>query len=126
MKRVWFAFALLLAVILGSAFGIHHTRKITDQMTEIVEEAKDAQQTGREKDALQLIQKASKTWQDAHPVLCAYMEHNTLGEINQLLCGMPELCRYGAKDQFLSDCDKVLAQIRDMAEAEIPDMKNIF
>ncbi|HBT90709.1 MAG TPA: hypothetical protein DEB16_02540 [Ruminococcaceae bacterium] len=126
MKRVWCALALLVVVILVSVFGILHTRRVTAQMAQVVEQAKDAQETGDEKSALRLSRQASQAWKDAHPVLCAYMEHTTLSEVDQLLCGLPELCRNGAKDQFLSDCDKVLAQFDYMAESEIPDVKNIF
>lgn len=126
MKRVWFAFALMLATIVASVLGISHTRRITDRMTATVTQAKSAQENGDAGKALRLSEQAAEDWHDAHDTLGVYMEHTELHQIDQILCGLPELCEHGSEDQFLSDCDKVLAQFHYMSESEIPNLRNIF
>lgn len=126
MKRLWIALALISIVLVTCVIGISYTQKITSEMTQTVEAAKEAQKRGDVNAAYELSTTAKNNWKDAHRVLCVYMVHNDLEEIDQTLALLPELCRNGAKDSFLSECDRGLTLISSLNESESPNIENIF
>lgn len=126
MKRMWAALILLVLLVTTCIIGIYNTQKVSAEMMQTVSQAKTAQQRGDDKTACRLSEKATEDWRKAHRVLCVYMVHSRLEEIDQTLSSLPELCRNGAKDSFLSECDKGLAQLSYLNESEIPDIGNIF
>lgn len=126
MKRIWAAVILLVLTVTACVAGISCTKKITSQMTRTVTMAKDAQERGDEETACKISEQAAKDWRDAHRFLCVYMVHDRLEAIDQTLAALPELCRNGAKDEFLSECDCGLTQISYLNESEVPNLDNIF
>jgi PBP1b-binding outer membrane lipoprotein LpoB len=126
MKRIWIALALLALVIATCVMGICYTREITEKMTQTVQEAKDAEKRGDIDTAYELSITARKDWKNAHNVLCVYMVHNDLEEIDQTLALLPELCLNGAKDTFLSECDRGLTLISSLDESVSPKFENVF
>jgi hypothetical protein len=126
MKRLWAALVLFVLVMAVCVLGIFHTERVTAQMVQNVTAAKEAQERGDGKAALQLSREAVQNWRADHPVLCMYMVHSRLENIDQTLSALPELCRNGAKDAFLSECDKGLAQLSYLTELEIPNLENIL
>ena len=46
--------------------------------------------------------------------------------VGQTLAGLPALSEYGAREQFLADCDRSLEQLSYLNEMETPDVANIF
>lgn len=126
MKRVWISFGIFIVLTGVCIVGINYTSKLSGQMVQTVQEAKDAEQRGEKADAVRLSQKAVNDWQDAHSVLCLYMPHSKLEAIGQTLSGLPMLCQYDGTDQFLADCDRSIEQIEYLDETEIPTPENIF
>ena len=126
MKRLWIALALLALVLVTCIIGISYTQKITSEMTQTVEKAKDAQKRGDVNAAYQLSTTAKNNWREAHRVLCVYMVHSDLEEIDQTLAVLPELCQNGAKDSFLSECDRGLTLLSSLNESVSPSIENIF
>lgn len=126
MKRMWAVLILLVLMLAACGFGISHTRKVTSEMTQTVSSAKQAQERGDTAAAYRLSKKAVTDWQNAHRVLCVFMVHSQLAELDQTLSVLPELCRNGAEDSFLSECDRGLMLISSLNESEIPNVENIF
>ena len=126
MKRIWAALTLLVLTVAICAVGIGYTRNVTAKMTQTVSQAKAAQKRGDDAAACKLSEEAREDWKDAHRLLCVYMVHDRLEAIDVTLAAMPELCRNGAKDEFLSYCDQGLLQISYLNESEIPNLENIF
>lgn len=126
MKRMWVALVLLILAVTVCGIGIYNTQKVTAEMIQTVSQAKSAQEKGDDKAACKLSEKAEDDWREAHSVLCTYMVHARLEEIDQTLSTLPELCRNGAKDAFLSECDRSLTQFSYLTEAEMPSIGNIF
>lgn len=126
MKRMWAALILLVLTVAACVAGIACTKGITSQMMQTVTMAKEAQERGDEANACRLSEQAVKDWRDAHRFLCVYMVHDRLEAIDQTLAALPELCRNGAEDAFLSQCDCGLTQISYLNESEIPNIDNVF
>lgn len=126
MKRMWIALALLVLTVSSCAVGITYTRSVTARMTQTVSQAKAAQKKGNAAAACRLSEQAKKDWKDAHRVLCVYMVHERLEALDETLAVMPELCRNGAKEEFLSECDRGLMQIAYLNESETPNLENVF
>lgn len=126
MKRIWLAAALFVLSIIVCSLGINNTQKVTAQMMQTVSMAKNAQEKGDAKAAYRLSEKALSDWHCVHRTLCTYMVHSRLESIDQTLSILPELCQNGAKDSFLSECDRSIIQISYLKESEIPNLDNIF
>jgi acyl-CoA reductase-like NAD-dependent aldehyde dehydrogenase len=126
MKRMWVALALFVLTVAACVVGITYTQNITAKMTETVSQAKAAQKRGDVDAACKLSEQAKSEWKEAHRLLCVYMVHDRLEEIDVTLAAMPELCRNGAEEEFLSECDRGLMQISYLNESEIPNLENIF
>jgi hypothetical protein len=126
MKRMWAALFLFVLTVAACIAGIGNTKGVTAQMTQTVSMAKTAQENGDAKTACRLSEKAANDWHNAHRLLCIYMVHDRLEAIDQTLATLPELCRKGAEDAFLSECDRGLTQISYLNESEIPNLENIF
>lgn len=126
MKRMWAALVLLVLLVVTCVIGIVHTDKVTDRLVGTVNAAKQAQAKDDTKTALRLSRQALQEWHDADSGLHIYMQHSRLDTIDQALAGLPELCQNGAKDSFLSECDKSLALFSYLNESEVPNIRNIF
>lgn len=126
MKRVWISLAIFVALVSVCILGVRYTYRISNEMIQVITEAKTAEQRGETAKAVQLSRTADEDWRSAHSILCIYMPHGKLESIGQTLAGLPMLCQYGAREQFLADCDRSIEQISYLGEAETPTIANIF
>ncbi len=126
MKRIWAAVILAAISLTICIIGLRHTQDVTAQMAQTVTMAKKAEERGDSAAAYTLSLKASQDWKNAHQALCTYMIHSQLEEIDQTLALLPALCKEGADDSFLSECDRGLVQISYLNESEIPNLQNIL
>jgi hypothetical protein len=126
VKRIWTALAIFVILVSVSAAGTSTTRKICNETSAAVTAAKAAQENGDAEKALKLSKTAVKGWHMSHRVLCMYMPHSKLESIEETISGLPMLCKYGAEDQFMADCDRSLEQLSYLMESEEPNMQNIF
>lgn len=126
MKRMWAALILMILTVGMGVFGILHTQAVTERMMRTVASAKSAAEEEDRETALALSREAVKDWKDAHKILCLYMIHSRLEEIDKTLAALPELCGGEEKEEFLSECDRGLMQISYLNESETPIPENIF
>ena len=126
MKRLWISLAIFVVLTGMCIIGLQYTEGVSADMIRTVEEAKSAEQRGEVDAAVELSRKAGSDWRNMHRVLCTFMPHARLEAINQTLAGLPMLGQYGAKEQFLADCDRSIEQISYLNEAELPSLANIF
>lgn len=126
MKRLWASLILLVVLVTVCLIGVHTTRKASETMIQTVTAARDAEIGGDTSKAVSLSEKAVKDWRVSHSTLCLYMPHARLEAIDQILSGLPNLCKFGAKEQYLADCDRSISQLTYLTESEIPSIANIF
>ena len=126
MKRIWAAIAISIILTVVSIIGTGTTKKICSKTSETISAAKTAQESGDTQKALKLSETAAYDWHEQHNTLCIYMPHAKLEAIEHTIAGLPMLCKYGAQDQFMSDCDKSLEQLSYLTESEEPNLQNIF
>lgn len=106
--------------------GAGTAKKACTETSETIIAAKAAQESGDTEKALKFSETAADNWHEQHKKLCMYMPHAKLESIEQTISGLPMLCKYGAEDQFMSDCDKSLEQLSYLMESEEPSIQNIF
>lgn len=126
MKRIWASGIICVVLVILCIFGITTTKKVTDELTTTVTQAKEAAAAGDIDKSYQLSQKAVADWHSRHEILCVYMPHAKLEAIDQTLAALPELVKNGANDQFAGECDRGITQIDYLNESEIPNIQNIF
>lgn len=126
MKRIWAALILLVLTLAACTVGILHTRRVAAQMIGTVTMAREAEAVGDMQSAKSLSEQAIGMWRENHKFMCTYMMHSSLQEIDQTLSALPSLSTAGESSQFFAECDKGIAQLSYLDEAEIPNIENIF
>ena len=126
MKRIWISVAIFALLTCAGIVGNRYTGKVCAQIMQTVSEAKSAEQRGETDAAVELSLKAVQDWKTMHRHLCTFMPHSRLEEIGQTLAGLPMLGRYGAREEFLADCDRSIDQLSYLNESETPSIANIF
>ena len=126
MKRLWACAVILVFLITICVFGTAKTRKVSEQMTQIIESARLAAQAGDLEQAQKLSEKAADDWHRYHEVLCTFMPHAQLEAVDQTLSGLPMLCYFEGLDQFGADCDRSITQIMYLNESQFPTLENIL
>lgn len=126
MKRIWAAIVIFVILTVVSIIGTGTAKKACTETSETIIAAKSAQESGNTEKALKLSESAANGWHEQHKRLCIYMPHAKLEAIEHTISGLPMLCKYGAEDQFMSDCDKSLEQLSYLMESEEPSLQNIF
>lgn len=126
MKRLWISLLIFVGLVILCIFGTQYTGKVSVDLMKTVSQAKSAEQQGNTAAAVELSRKAGQDWRDVHRLMCTYMPHSKLEAIDQTLAGLPMLSQYGAKEQFLADCDRCLEQFSYLNESEVPSIANIF
>ena len=126
MKRMWISLVILVLLVAVCSIGFYNTKRISSYMLKTVTQARNAEIDGDTPKAVSLSEKAEQDFRADHEILCLYMPHARLEAIDQTISGLPMLCRYGAKEQFLADCDRSITQLSYLTETEIPSLANIF
>ncbi|MGX8699811.1 DUF4363 family protein [Caproiciproducens sp.] len=126
MKRLWACAVILVLLITVCTYGTVKTKKVSEQMTQTLESARQAALEGDLKEAQKLSQKAADDWHGYHEVLCTFMPHAQLEAVDQTLSGLPMLCYFEGTDQFGADCDRGITQIMYLNESQLPTLENIF
>ena len=126
MKRLWASLILLVVLVVVCTLGLNTTRNASETMIKTVTAARDAEIAGNTARSVSLCEKAVKDWRAGHSVLCLYMPHARLEAIDQTLSGLPNLCKFGAKEQYLADCDRSITQLTYLTESEVPSIAKIF
>lgn len=126
MKRIWISLVIFVLLIGAGITGNRYTSSVCTQIIQTVSEAKSAEQRGETDAAVELSRKAVQDWKAKHRGLCTFMPHAKLEAIGQTLAGLPMLGQYGAREEFLADCDRSIEQLSYLNETETPNIANIF
>ena len=126
MKRLWVAAIIFAFLIVLCGIGVHSTETITQDMEQKITDARRAAEAGNREQAYILSTEAFESWHEYHHVLYMYITHSKLEAVDQILAGLPSLIKYGADDQFFSECDRGLMQIQYLTDSELPNIRNIL
>ncbi len=126
MNRLWAAGAILLILIAVCTSAVFITQSITVSIVEQMEEIsltilKEDRQT-----ATALCKKTIDKWHVHHAVLCTYMSHIQLEEIDRSLTALSAYLEYGEEADIQAECNRIIEMISHLQEAELPYIQNIL
>lgn len=126
MNRLWAAGIIVAVLITICTLAVLSTQNITASMTEDIKQIAATSLENDKETAIALSQKTAKNWQEHHAVLCTYMSHTQLEEVDRLLAALPAYIEYGEQADIQAECCRIIEMISHLDEAELPYIQNIL
>lgn len=125
MKRFIIAIILICMSVMMCIWG---TVEAGDASSSTISEINELKEKIAQEDASasSLSYLAIDNWQKHHDILCLYMSHDRLGQIDDTLALIPVLVHYNDVSQACSLCDKACEQISELVESQQVSLGNIF
>ena len=125
MNRLWAAaglLAVLTALCVWAGFSTSSiTASLSQEMTQITEIL-----TKDKAAALTLSRQAEEKWQSRHAVLCTFMSHTRLEEIDRSLSALPAYIELGEEADVRAECSRIAEMVQQLSEAEMQYFQNIL
>lgn len=126
MKRLWASAVILVVTLTLCWLGIITTLNHSTHLSEALEQAQAAVESGDIATAIQLSEQAESDWRDSHQIMCTYIPHTRLESLDMSLSTLAPLLRHGALDEFSAERARASAQIASLRETELPTLQNIL
>lgn len=126
MNRLWAAGAISLILAAICTTAVLATQNITDSMTEQIEQIANAVLEEDQQTAINLHKQVTEKWQVHHAVLCTFMSHMHLEEIDRSLAALSAYLESGEKADMQAECNRIIEMIRHLEETELPYIQNIL
>ncbi len=126
MNRVWAAAGLLAAVAGLCAFCLWYVHLSTDNLTAELETITAALEREDRAVALQETESARKNWKQGHAVLCMFLSHVQLAEVDRSLAALPAYITLGEIADGVAECGRIAEMVRHLRESELPLVQNIL
>ena len=121
MNRLWAAAGLLAVLITICTLAVISTQSITNSITQDIKQIAD---TSLQDDTLS--RQAGEKWQNHHAVLCTFMSHMQLEEIDRSLAALPAFIELGEEADIQAECNRIIEMVQHLNEAELPYIQNIL
>ena len=126
MNRLWAAAGLLAVLITICTLAVISTQSITNSITQDIEQIADTSLQDDKDTALTLSRQAEEKWQNHHAVLCTFMSHMQLEEIDRSLAALPAFIELGEEADIQAECNRIIEMVQHLNEAELPYIQNIL
>lgn len=126
MKRLWAAIALLSLILMGSLLNARSIVRITDSLTQQMEQAQELVQAGHWDQALLCSRQAHQLWEQNYFYLHVVIRHS---ELDQIACGFDRVQLALVQqdwNQYISAKTDLTAQLSFMRDMERPSLVNIL
>ena len=126
MKRLWYAFVLVV-IALGISFTeFIAVRNSYNTFIKTIDEARTAVEQEDYKRAKRLGKDLENKWNEKEKKLNYLLEHSVLDDLSMNIAELSDLSSEESKNDFLSDIDKIKRQFIVLYTNELPYGDNIF
>lgn len=126
MNRLWAAGAILLILIAVCTASVFMTQSITVSIAEQIEQISLTISEEDRETAASLCKETIDEWQVHHAILCTYMSHIQLEEIDRSLSALSAYLEYGEEADIQAECNRIIEMMSHLQEAELPYIQNIL
>ena len=126
MNRLWAAAGLLLTLIIVCTLAIISTHTITNTITENIQQIANDSLENKTESALALSKQTIEKWQNHHAILCTFMSHMQLEEIDRSLSTLPAYIELGEQADIQAECNRIIEMVSHLNETEMPYIQNIL
>jgi hypothetical protein len=126
MRRLWWAVALLLALVAASLLNAWQAQTFSDSLTAQLTEAQQLATEGQWAESYAVTQRAYDRWQNRHTYLHIVMRH---GDTDQILRAFHQVLQYlelQNLDQYAAANTDLIVQITLLAEMEQASLVNVL
>lgn len=126
MKRFWFGWILLIAVLLLCCFVSRRMGDITSEMAEL---AALAEQRALEEDwgnALSLLERAENTWKRNWAFSASVADHNPMEQIDSLFSRLRSFGKSRETAEFAAGCAELTRLLQAMGDAHALSLENLL
>ncbi len=126
MKRVIVAIVLFAAVAIGCVVMLLFERQVFGDLTDLIDTAETCYRNGDVEGALAAAERLSKQVpQNAH-LLCVFLPHQALSELEKGTAGLPLILRYGDPRDFPAEARRCRLMLQRVWDQEKPLLENIL
>ncbi|MDR3179020.1 MAG: DUF4363 family protein [Oscillospiraceae bacterium] len=126
MKRIWFAFSIVIVTLSICIFSLLFTKKVTTNLNshlfEIEKNLKNNEITLAFKKTLDF----EKTWENYGRKLTTFMEHIKIELVDQSVVAMRRNLEEKRREDALVELSKILKLLEQIKESETPTLNNVF
>lgn len=126
MKRLWFASAILAALLLSALINAWYVQSLADRLAEDLIQSQIMAQAGQWTQAEQQTQAVYQRWQDNHFYLHTVMRHSDTDQILRSFQGVLQYLSIREWDQYTAANADLITQIQLLAEMEQASLVNVL
>lgn len=126
MKRAWAAVAMIAAVLILCMMGLNATNRMIGELSEEFEQAHSAVSQGNIDLAQQHSQSIVQLWDQNYRLLCTYIPHDKLEQIDQCIATLQSNLQYQEYAEFSAELNRAHAQLEHLRDTEMPSIENIL
>ena len=126
MKRPLIALILFFLILFLCLLASYNAMQMAEDTVEALKELQERIRSEDFSSALSIGRRLQESWEKRHLILCTYMAHDRLEEIDQSISAMLPLIEYQESGHILSECDRIIAQVRYLRESERFHLENIL
>lgn len=126
MKRLWAAVIILIFLLFICSVGSKTTVQSTSQMTSQLNTLKAEVSKHNTATALAMSQDIIHRWNHEHSILCMYISHEHIEQIDQTLSVLPAYIQNDSYDAFQAECDRACLLIRRLNDTEQLSLENFL
>ena len=126
MKRVIFAFILMLTVIFFNSFCLYTVEKTNDEVYEKLDSITLSTESGKlEKTALE-CENFADYWNKKSRILCLIVRHDPLDRMSSSVACLCSYARYSDLSELSAELGRCRSIMDEITDAERPLLRNIF
>lgn len=126
MKRVWAAGAILTVVLGISILGLTFSNRIISDMRGEIEQVQQALGESQLDVAKEHNDELMRLWQEHYSLLCTYVPHNKLEQVDQSLSVLATNMEYEEFSQLATELSRAYSQLEHLKDTEFPKLENIL
>lgn len=126
MKRLWAAWILTFVLLGACWWGMQTAHLGASEMEEALTSIEQSIEAGDITQACEQSQALNKQWDSLHRVLCLFLSHTTLEQIDQNLAALPQYLQQEESGLALAACARLLDQTDNLRDSEALLLENIL
>lgn len=126
MKRLIIAWLLLAFVILSGWLGQNYLAYATQRLETQAAEAQKLSENDEWETAYETCEKLHREWKQLHDILCLFVDHGMLENIEKEIAVLPQICRDRDVIQLRRHCILIETYADHLEQSEKLSWKNIL
>lgn len=126
MKYIYWSLACFLLMLALCLYSSACVMNAVQDTTQLLEAAVEAEQRGSKKDLLQNIHAAGSAWKSHELFFGTVLRHDEVDSVMEEFSRLESYAATQDQDDFLSNCNALIARLEHIRQMEKPSLQNIM